>query len=157
MLEYPENLKPEELKPIEAFIDVIRLQSINTENKYSDSIQAKIDSYGSQYNELRYEYTNENLMDIVSNRMERNKFIIVNDRIYQNDDPIYKDPKNEWFFATQFYSPYKYMFGSKLSTYWANIIVIWCMALVSYLILYFDLLKKLLNSTAELKNRLSRK
>lgn len=156
ILEHKENLKPEELKPIEDFINVIRLQSINTENKYSDSIQKKIDAYGSKYNDLQNRYSNESLMDIVTNRMERNKFLIVNDRIYQNDDPIYKDPKDQWFFTTQFYSPYKYMFGSKLSTYWANISVIWMMALISYVVLYFDILKKFLELISELKNRFSR-
>src|SRR5690606_36553678 len=130
--------------------------SINTENKYSDSIQKKIDAYGSKYNDLQNRYSNESLMDIVTNRMERNKFLIVNDRIYQNDDPIYKDPKDQWFFTTQFYSPYKYMFGSKLSTYWANISVIWMMALISYVVLYFDILKKFLELISELKNRFSR-
>lgn len=134
-----------DIQPIDEFLNIIRLQSINTINRYNDSLQFRIEEMGSEkYNELKERYVNESLLDIATNRLENKKFIQLNGKIYQNDDAIYHDPKGTSFFNTHFYAPYKYVFKTKMTTYWANLMVLWIMCLIAYVVLYFDMLRKLL-------------
>jgi hypothetical protein len=144
----------DDLKPINEFLDVIKLQSIHSVNKYSDSIQRFIDEMGDKdYNELKHRVVNENLEELTMNRTEQTKIIQTNGRIYQNDDPIYNDPVGNSFLNSHFYAPFKYLFGYRVSTYWANLIVIWIISILSYLVLYFDLLKRLLDGTVHFYER----
>lgn len=153
------NFKSEaDFVKINQFLDVIKLQSINTINSKNDEIQGIIDSIGlNEYRKLREQYANESLEDLTTNRIEENKFLISDGRIYQNDDPIYNDPKGTSFFNTHFYSPYKYAFGKKISSFNANLIVIWFFAIISYIVLYFDLLKKFIDGSVNLFGRLRTK
>ena len=147
-----------DLKEIENFLDVVRLQSIGTVNKYNDSLQVFIDRFGAaKYNELKQEVTNESLIDLTTNRAEQNKLLLANGRIYQNDDPVYNDPVGSTFFESHFYAPFKYLFGKRISTYWANLIVIWVISIISYFVLYFDLLKRFLDRFSVLYGRIARK
>ena len=60
-----------------------------------------------------------------------------------------------------FYAPRKMMFGKYVDTFWVNMMVIWFMSLTMAITLYFDLLKKLLDSfegiTGSIKKLLKRK
>lgn len=95
--------------------------------------------------ELRDNYANEALEEFVVNKNETEKIIEYNDEIVQKLDPVYMDPKHN-FIKAHFYSPVKRIFGKDTDTYWVNIMVLWFITLVIYLILYFRLLKKFLDS-----------
>jgi ABC transport system ATP-binding/permease protein len=45
----------------------------------------------------------------------------------------------------QFYAPRKMVFGNFLPTFWVNIIVIWIMTFGLYALLYYRVLKRLLD------------
>ncbi len=142
------SLTEEDFTEINQFVNYIRAHSIHTINKERDHIQHIIDSIGlKQYKFLQDAYSNDALMKLVTNRTETDKIIVTGHRIYQNDNPIYHLPKGESFFGTHYYSPYKYLFGKKIKTYHANLIVLWIISLVTYIILYFDLLKKFIGGT----------
>ena len=93
---------------------------------------------------LRNSYINEGLQNLVTNRIETKKVIESNGELYQNDDPIYNDPIGTSFFSTHFYAPNKYFMGRKYDTFNTNIAVIWGISLITYIILYFDLIRYLL-------------
>lgn len=157
-LDLLKNGKRIPLDNIEQFIDVIKLQSINTINKENDRIQAFIDSIGSdKYKAFKKQYINESLSDLTTNRLEENKIILLNNRLYQNDDPIYHDPKGTPFLETHFYAPYKYIFGKKYDTYTINLIAIWVISIITYIILYFDLIRKLVELFSLISQRLKTK
>lgn len=140
---------------IDKFLDVIRLQCIHTINTKNEKIQKFIDSIGIlKYKKLKHQYINENLEDLTNNRMEENKMIVVNGKIYQNDDPVYNDPKGTSFLNSHFYAPHKYFFNKKVNTYDANLTVIWVFSLITYIALYFDLLRKVLDTSITLLNRI---
>ncbi len=144
-----------DFREIMAFLDVIRLQSITQMNKENQKIQAFIDSIGiDKYRILKDQYTNQALEDLLTNRMEDSKIILLDNRLYQNDDPVYNDPKGVPFFDTHYYAPHKYAFGHKLSSFWANLSIIWIISLLSYIALYFDILKMFLDKSAQILNRL---
>ena len=98
---------------------------------------------------------NKSLEEFVTNSNVADRIIQYKNRLYQKIYPIYMDPKHKLIKA-HFYAPRKQVFGNYLSTYTVNIIVIWMMTLIFYLILYFRLLKKFLDFFDHLSQRLKR-
>ena len=94
---------------------------------------------------LKRKYHNEKLEDFVTNKDETDKIVEFKNELIQKTDPVYLDPTQK-FIKAHFYAPRKMIFGRYMDTFWVNIIVIWTMTLVFYLILYFRLLKRFLDS-----------
>lgn len=139
---------------IDGFLDTLRLQWINSMTKEKNAIEAFISKTGiEEYKKLQNDYQNESLQNLVTNKMEKHKIIITPGELYQNDDPIYNDPKNVSFFNTQFFAPFKYLFGKKYSTFTINVIIIWIMSLITYILLYFDVLRHFLYSFVRFSKR----
>jgi hypothetical protein len=130
---------------IQDFLNKARAQYTNFIAQDNKSIDAKIDEIGKEkYIELERENVNNALMMVVTNKLEPEKLIIDKDQIYRNDNPIYNLPKNVSFLESHFYAPYKYIFGNKISTYYANISFIWLMSILTYILLYYDIFKRAL-------------
>jgi ABC transport system ATP-binding/permease protein len=94
------------------------------------------------YYEMLNRHHNESVADRVKKIYERNKIVESGGRLYQQSDPIYLLPETT---RSHFYAPVKVLFGKYFDTYWFNIVVIWLGSLILYFVLYFDLLRKLLN------------
>ena len=90
---------------------------------------------------------NDKLWEIVKKVYEPNKILRYKDRFVQNFDPIYQNPeiKGPLGFRTHFFSPVKPIFGRYADTFTFNIIVVWLMTMIMYVILYFDLFARLVN------------
>ena len=95
--------------------------------------------------ETKRNHTNENLRDLVRNSSETEKIVEYKNHLYQKSDPIYLDPDHNLIKA-HFYAPTKKFLGNYYSTFWINTIVIWFMTICLYIILYYRLLKKFLDS-----------
>ena len=63
----------------------------------------------------------------------------------QKRDLIYLDPSHK-FIKAHFYAPRKMVAGTFIPTIWVNIMVIWMMTIVLYILLYYRVLKKFLDS-----------
>jgi len=119
--------------------------SNNAKNR-KDALVTKLQSADSKaFLDMRDNYANEALEEFVINKNETEKIIEYHDEIIQKLDPIYMDPKHN-FIQSHFYSPAKRIFGMEMDTYWVNLIVLWFINLISYLLLYFRILKKLFDS-----------
>jgi ABC-type multidrug transport system ATPase subunit len=94
--------------------------------------------------DMKKAYYNNRLAEFVKNTNDIERIIEYKDRLHQKVDPIYKNPEGK-FLKAHFYAPQKRLFNSYYDTYWVNIIVIWISSISLYLILYFQLLKKLLD------------
>ena len=148
------NYSMSRFNKLNSFLDFLTVQFNKTINDNNGEIQEIIDSIGvKKYAAIQKSYSNESLMNLVTNKMEEDKLIIDNDIIYQNDEAIYNLPNEVSFVQSHFYAPQKYMFGIKVDTYWSNLIVIWVIAFFTYIILYFDLLKRLIDGIQVLFNR----
>jgi hypothetical protein len=88
-------------------------------------------------------YQNENVVDNVKKIYEKNKVVESNGRLYQQSDPIFLLPEST---RSHFFAPQKYLFGKYIDTYVFNIAFIWLLTIVLYIILYFDLLHKLIDA-----------
>jgi len=101
------------------------------------------------------QYYNQKLEEIVTKPYERNKYLVYNNKIVQNIDPVYLEPSDNGFlsFRTHFYAPSKYIFGLKADTFFFNISVVLLSTLVFYFTLYYELMAKAVRFFENLKFR----
>lgn len=121
-------------------LEISKERGVDTNN--IDSISY----YGEQYyTELKNNYTNHYLNDLMRNALVDDKIIWepAKGSFTQIIDPIFKKPKTTFF--AHFYAPEKKMFGTYWETFSFNLIVIWVMGVLLYITLYFDGLKKFLS------------
>lgn len=109
---------------------------------------------GLNYNLNAYKnrYFNESLADLVRNVKEKERILEYNGRLIQQINPIFMDPKpnHALDYRAHFFAPVKNLFGLMVNTYYFNILVIWMMAFMLYITLYFELLRKGMNSLGKL-------
>jgi ABC-type multidrug transport system ATPase subunit len=100
------------------------------------------DNSGLDMTELRNNFENEALTDLVKNKNDFNPIIEFDGELIQRVDPIFNIPTG---FNTHFYAPTKMFFGKHYSTKNVNVIVLWIMSLLLGITLYFDGFKKVLD------------
>ena len=145
-------------KNINSFLTILNNQYIQISNEKTVKIESIIKKIGNEnFSKLKNENENESLNKLVTNQNELDKIIITDTELKQKDNPIYIDPKNERFFDSPFYSPNKYIFGVKISTFWSNVIVLWLMSISLIIALYYNWLKKGLKYPNYLTNKITKK
>jgi hypothetical protein len=100
---------------------------------------------------LKREYQNENLKEFVTNWNETDKIVEYNGKLYQKIDPVFLDPDSKMIKA-HFYAPQKQIFGVLVDTYWVNLMVILLMCISLYFTLYYQWLKRGLDSFERLQS-----
>jgi ABC-type multidrug transport system ATPase subunit len=93
---------------------------------------------------LKRTHHNEKLSEFVENNTELIRIIEYKGRLFQKSDPIYLDPVHPLIKA-HFYAPRKLLFGKYYSTFFINVMVMWLFSLLIYLLLYFRVLKRVLD------------
>ena len=124
--------------------DLILSQQQNSEAKKQKFIQLKKD------------YQNQELYDLVKNVNEAVKIVEYENHLYQKADPVFFDPQGG-LLSAHFYAPRKKVFGTYFDTFWVNIIVIWSMSIALFICLYFNLLRKLLELGEGTSDRIKKK
>jgi hypothetical protein len=93
---------------------------------------------------------NEELADLLLNRLVLKKTYETRSRIIQKSDPVLMEPGSNYGRA-HFYAPFKKLGNWRIGTLWFNMAVIWVLNLLLFLTLYLNLLKRLLNLTERIK------
>lgn len=107
------------------------------------------EQFGYDLNQLKNDYYNENLADLVRNQNVKDRIIEHNGQLIQQIDPIFLEPAapdNLLNYRTHFFAPRKYFLGMSMDTYYFDILVIWFMSAGLYITLYFEALRKSLAS-----------
>ncbi len=153
----PENVTPEVLDSVRLYLKAIQDYYRKVYNSVSDEknqlIEQLKDKYGAEYlTELKYHYHNDKLEEFVTNWGGK-RIIEYNHRLYRKYKPIYYDGRG-LFITSHFYAPYKHIFGYKIDTFWANILVLWLQSLILYLMLYFRVVYHILDKIEILFSRI---
>ncbi|HBF87577.1 MAG TPA: ABC transporter [Bacteroidales bacterium] len=149
---YDENV----MKESRMYLELIKKKYIkeynNASYKKEEIFNKLVKELGSKeaLDELKQNYHNQNLADLVLNKKELNKIIETDDRFVQAFEPIYKEPESNYGRA-HFYAPVKIVLGYSIDTFWFNIMVIWLTSLFMYVTLLTDALKKLLDKLENIK------
>ena len=104
---------------------------------------------------IRRQYFNESLEELVTNKNEFDRIVEYDGQLIQKTDPIFHDPTSKLIKA-HFYAPQKMFFGTYIPTLWANVIVIWFMTIALYILLYYRVLKRVLDFFEDLSIRQKR-
>ncbi|HEX2968137.1 MAG TPA: ATP-binding cassette domain-containing protein [Bacteroidales bacterium] len=91
--------------------------------------------------DLRSDNYNENLADIVLNRLSTNKIYDAGDRLIQKADPVFMRPGSKYGRA-HFFAPYKQIGSLRIDTLIFDIAAIWFMTLILFVTLYYNVLKR---------------
>lgn len=129
--------------------------SVRKENmaKKDSVTQSMVAAMGKQaFIELRDNYTNTKLREMLVDEFSIKKIIETGDRMIQKYEPVYMRPvaRNG---RAQFYSPYKQLGNKRIDTFRFNVIVLWLASLLLYIALYFKLLNRAVTSGFNLKTR----
>jgi len=145
----PDKFNMEILTETKNYIERVRQYYISLYNRASslrDKMIMEWEAKNKQkISELKNKYFNDKLDEFVTNKNEVKKVIVYKNRIYQKSDPIFMEPESKLIRA-HFYAPVKNIFGKPVSTLAVNVIVMWVITILLYIVLYFRLLKKLLDS-----------
>jgi ABC transport system ATP-binding/permease protein len=106
---------------------------------------------------LKDDYFNERLEEFVINKDAIHKIVEYNGELFQKSNPVYLTPVHKPFFGAHFYAPTKRFFGNQITTFSANLMVIWGMTLLLTAILFVDGMRKVIEGISALFARLSSK
>lgn len=93
---------------------------------------------------LRNRYANKKMDNLVRDKYTTRKLYVVNNRIYQADEPIFRQPAQANGRA-HFYASHKNIAGYKIDTILFNISIIWLLIAFLMVTLYFDILRKVIH------------
>jgi len=110
----------------------------------------------SQFLQVRADNYNENLANVVLNRLATNKIYDADDRLIQKADPVFMAPGSKYGRA-HFFAPYKQIGNIKIVTLIFNAFVIWTMITVLFITLYYNVLKRFIRFLESLKLPILRK
>lgn len=150
----PELVNPMVIEQTRQFIRTLNKVYIRIYNNANDAKDNLIREHEKtpadklRFLELKRAHHNEKLTEFVENNNELIRIIEYRGRLFQKIDPIYLDPVHP-FLKAHFYAPRKMFMGNYFSTYWVNIVVIWTFSLTLYVLLYFRLLKRILDHLEE--------
>ncbi len=139
-------------------VQQLYMKSYNVTSEAKDALTTKLQKSlgGDQFLQMKYEYENESLDNLVKNSNSLESKILESDgEVIQRTDQIFLDPDPNTFLRAHFYAPRKAIFGKYFDTYWVNMCVIWFMTLTLIIALYFDLLKKLIDGAENLFSKLT--
>jgi hypothetical protein len=151
----PEIVTVESLKKIDSVLIVLDRYYVNNYNDVNDRKEMLVTELTitpelrASYLGLQDECYNESLEDFVTNKNDLKKIVEADGELIQKQNPVFLDPSGG-FFNAHYYAPSKVLFGQRISTLSANVLVIWLMTAALAALLAFDGLKKFLDFTARL-------
>jgi hypothetical protein len=98
--------------------------------------------------DLKRRNANNTLEEFVTNNKTFDYYTEYKGDMIQKRDPIYLDPTHK-FIKAHFYAPRKMIAGTFVPTLWVNVMMIWFMTILLYVLLYFRVFKRLLDSTGQ--------
>jgi len=93
---------------------------------------------------LENDHTNDRLDQLVLNTSDVNRIIEKDNHLVRRYQPVYMEPLSN-FGRAHFYAPVKKIFNHPFDTFWFNFVMIWISSLVFYLVLVWDVLRRVVN------------
>ncbi len=159
----PETFTPEFNEKLDHFLQAFKKYYQEAYNnavkqKEASMFQMESASGGGAINQAKNRYYNESLADLVQNVNTKSRILEHDGELLQQINPIYVDPnpKGVLDYRTHFFAPQKNLFGARVSTFVFNLLVIWIMTVLLYVTLYFEWLRKFIESFDAFASRMKR-
>lgn len=149
----PGSVNREVLEYTREYLNTLKSFYKATFNLANTKVNAIIESFDPvDYNELKRKHSNTTLREFVTNSKSYEYFTEYKGNMIQKRELIYMDPTHK-FLKAHFYAPRKMIAGTFIPTIWVNIMVIWVMTIILYMLLYFRILKKFLDLMERISSR----
>ncbi len=101
-----------------------------------------------EYKQLKNDHENESVIFYLKNSTTENRILNTGEELIRKINPIYMEPSpsGPLDFRAHFYAPSKHFAGAYFDTLYFNVIMIWLMSILLIFTLYFDILRKIINS-----------
>ena len=121
-------------------------ESVKTRETKMDWMQAN--RYSQPIISVKNQNYNESLSDLVKNVSTKERLLEYDGQLIQQINPIFQNPKptHALDYRTAFFVPEKAFAGLSFTTFAFNLIVIWTMSLALYITLYFEIMKRIIQS-----------
>jgi ABC-type multidrug transport system ATPase subunit/uncharacterized tellurite resistance protein B-like protein len=147
------------------FLDALKVFYVNRYNIADRAKEKKVESMTSSsqgeadFEALRHAYQNEAITELVKNMAETNRIIEQDGRLIQKFYPVYKNPDPDHLvdFDAQFYMPAKHFLSRNIDTLVFNVGVIWSMTIVLAIMLYYEVLRKIVDGLSNISNPLPKR
>lgn len=115
----------------------------NNNNKKEKIYKELVSKLGDvkKFSAFKQKYHNQSIANLVQNNYSYKKIALEDNKILQLKDPIYRYPESN-FGRAHFFAPVKIIGHYIIDTYWFNLLIIWLMTVVLYILLQLDLLRK---------------
>ncbi len=153
----PKNYDDVAATKLKAYMDTLNDFYSVYFSQVTSLIEKKVDAMSALPGDQNYAYkrehfTNESLESLLKNITASKKIKIINGRLEQMVDPIYRTPyPNKIGLRSHFYAHIKPVFGVYVPTFWFNIVVIWLMSIVAFVALYFEWLLRFIDRMSRVK------
>lgn len=146
-----EGYTPAVGKSITLFLDEYKKHYQKIYNNSVDLMEKKMaffEQKGYNLSEEKNLYYNEKMADLVRNITVEDRLLEYKGEIIQQINPVFQEvkPANIFDYRTLFFLAEKNLFGITVSTFLFNLVVIWLMSISLYILLYFEILLKIVNS-----------
>jgi ABC-type multidrug transport system ATPase subunit len=124
-----------------------RMDKANAEREKLIANQTDTPAKSASFEQQKNAYVNKAVTDAVENISSPERIVEYDGYLVQKIYPIYSDdhrPAHKLDFSANFYQPTKPFLGILYNTMPFNLTVIWCMTVLLFITLYFDLLKRLI-------------
>lgn len=154
----PENLTANLIKEIQDHLQLVTRYYQKKQNKAISLLDEQVANLTAELGSkealinLKKEYYNDFLADMVMNRNELHKIHDTGNGYVQLTDPIYKNPSQKNGRA-HFYAPIKRIGNMEFNTYGFNLTVIWLFSFVMYILLLTDGLRKFFEMLSTLRRK----
>lgn len=143
-------------KALDAFIDDYKKYYQGIYNEQTALLEKKMSFYqksGWDINENKNKYYNESMADLIKNVTTKDRLLEYKGNLIQQIDPVFQDPEpvSQFDYRTAFFLPQKNLMGTIVSTYWFDVFVIWIMSVILFVMLYFEVFRRFVNSFDKIK------
>ena len=158
-----ENFNDTAYQTVKEFLEILKKFYSNQFNNANDQKEKIIRAYleepekRREFENLRYSYQNDRISQVVKNMADPERIVEQDGQLIRKIYPIFLRPENNGTIKslrTPFYVPEKPFFGAYISTFHFNLGVIWLMIIILSFSLYFDWLRKILNTFTNLSYRM---
>lgn len=111
------------------------------------------------FENFKKRHQNEATAELVKNLAETHRIIEKDGKLVQKIFPIYKDPDPEHLvdFDAQFYMAKKHFLNTNIDTLAFNLGIIWSMTAMLFVLLYFEVIRKIVNGIGNVSNPLPKR
>lgn len=155
--DYNDFIASETKELLDSIRTSLRITSRQIELKH-DSIYKQISSRigETEFVKLREKNYNENMANILLNRLTTSKIYDSPERLIQKSDPVFMKPGSKYG-RTHFYAPFKQIGNLRIGTLFFNMLAIWIMILFLFVTLYYNVLKRFMKLLESMKLPIWRK